>query len=160
MTTHRLRAERFSQLPNTARASASTSMPGDSVLLQVGVLQEVIRALACALASHSPESMAAADPAVAKPLLDLDETAELLGVSRMTVARMADEGRLPSVVVRRGRVQKIRRIPRAFVDKVVADAAAGAQVDLEEYTAAWLTRQSKVLPLASAKGNKEPEEGT
>ncbi len=31
----------------------------------------------------------------------------------MTVTRMADEGRLPSVVVRRGRVQKVRRIPLA-----------------------------------------------
>jgi hypothetical protein len=43
---------------------------------------------------------------------------------------------------------------------MVADAAAGAQVDLEEYAAAWLAHQSKVRPLTSAKGNKEPEEGT
>jgi hypothetical protein len=56
----------------------------------------------------------------------------------MTVARMADEGRLPSVVVRRGRVQKTRRIPRAFVDRMVADACAGARVDMEEYAAARL----------------------
>jgi hypothetical protein len=46
--------------------------------------------------------------------------------------------RLPSVIVRRGRVQKIRRIPRAFVDGMVADAAAGTQVGLEEYAVAWL----------------------
>jgi excisionase family DNA binding protein len=91
-------------------------------------------------------------------LLDLEETAELLGVSRMTVARMADEGRLPSVVVRRGRVQKIRRIPRAFVDKMVADAAAGTQVDLEEYAAAWLAGQRQLPRLTPANSGEEPEE--
>jgi hypothetical protein len=70
-------------------------VPADSVLLQAGVLQELIRALAYTLASHSRESAAAADPAVAKPLLDLDETAELLGISRTTVAawRTKDDSR-------------------------------------------------------------------
>jgi hypothetical protein len=68
--------------------------------------------------------------------------------SRMTVARMADEGRLPSVVIRRGRVQKIRRIPRPFVDQIVADAFAGAEVDLEEYTAAWLAEHAPASPKA------------
>lgn len=115
------------------RAPAAEA-PAGSVVLEPGALKEVIQALAGALSARQSE--AARPVASAKPLLDLEETAELLGVSRMTVARMADEGRLPSVVVRRGRVQKIRRIPRAFVDKMVADAAAGAQVDLEEYAAA------------------------
>jgi hypothetical protein len=63
-------------------------------------------------------------------------------VSRMTVARMADEGRLPSVVIRRGRVQKTRRIPRAFVDRIVADACAGAQVNMDECAAAWLAERA------------------
>jgi excisionase family DNA binding protein len=101
----------------------------------------VIRALAGALTpgAQPPQS---SEPADDRPLLDLEETAELLGVSRMTVARMADEGRLPSVVLRRGRVQKTRRIPRAFVDRIVADACAGAQVDMEEYAAAWLAEHA------------------
>ena len=55
---------------------------------------------------------------------------------------MADEGRLPSVVIRRGQVQKIRRIPRAFLDRIVADACAGAEVDLEEYAAVWLSEHA------------------
>jgi excisionase family DNA binding protein len=110
--------------------------PVGSVVLERGALREVIQGLAGALSARQPGAVQPAGPAGDKPLLDLEETAELLGVSRMTVARMADEGRLPSVVVRRGRVQKIRRIPRAFVDKMVADAAAGAQVDLEEYAEA------------------------
>ena len=67
----------------------------------------------------------------------------------MTVARMADEGRLPSVVIRRGRVQKIRRIPRAFVDRIVADACAGAEVDLEECAAVWLAEHAVTSPQAS-----------
>ena len=66
----------------------------------------------------------------------------------MTVARMADEGQLPSVVIRRGRVQKIRRIPRTFVDRIVADACAGAEVDLAEYTATWLAEHALASPQA------------
>jgi excisionase family DNA binding protein len=132
--------------------------PADSVVLELGALREVIQALASALSSRQSESTGPTDPASDKPLLDLEETAELLGVSRMTVARMADEGRLPSVVVRRGRVQKIRRIPRAFVDKMVADAAAGVQVDLEEYAAVWLADQPGLLRLTPVNRGEEPEE--
>ncbi len=119
--------------------------PADNVVPLPGVLEAVIRALAGALSTGGAPS---ADPAIDKPLLDLEETAGLLGVSRMTVARMADEGRLPSVVIRRGRVQKIRRIPRAFVDRIVADACAGAEVDLEDYTATWLAEHAVANPKA------------
>jgi excisionase family DNA binding protein len=119
------------------RAPAAEA-PAGSVVLEAGALREVIHGIAGALSAREPAAQRPCSLTGDKPLLDLEETAELLGVSRMTIARMADEGRLPSVVVRRGRVQKIRRIPRAFVDKMVADAAAGAQVDLEEYAAAWL----------------------
>ena len=121
------------------RASPSDPAPSaDSVVVVPRVLEAVIRALTGALASGGAQSVQPSDPIGGRPLLDLEQTAELLGVSRMTVARMADEGRLPSVVIRRGRVQKTRRIPRAFVDQMIADASAGAQVDMEEYTAAWL----------------------
>jgi excisionase family DNA binding protein len=123
--------------------------PADSVVPLPGVLEAVIRALAGALTIGGALPSPSADPAVDKPLLDLEETAGLLGVSRMTVARMADEGRLPSVVIRRGRVQKIRRIPRAFADRIVADACAGAEVDLEEYTAAWLAEHALASSQAS-----------
>ncbi len=120
--------------------------PVDSVVPPPGVLEAVIRALAGALTTGGTQPAPSVDPAVDKPLLDLEETAGLLGVSRMTVARMADEGRLPSVVIRRGRVQKIRRIPRAFVDRIVADACAGAEVDLQEYTASWLAEHARPAP--------------
>ena len=122
--------------------------PADSGVPLPGVLEAVIRALVVALAMGGARSASSADPAVDKPLLDLEETAGLLGVSRMTVARMADEGRLPSVVIRPGRVQKIRRIPRTFVDRIVADACAGAEVDLAEYTATWLAEHALASPQA------------
>jgi excisionase family DNA binding protein len=122
------------------RASLSAPVSSaDSGVAGPGLLEAVVQALAAALASAGAQPPQPGDPTSGKPLLDLEETAELLRVSRMTVARMADEGRLPSVIVRRGRVQKTRRIPRAFVDQMIADASAGAQVDLEEYAAAWLT---------------------
>jgi excisionase family DNA binding protein len=120
--------------------------PADNVVPLPGALEAIIRALAGALTTGSTLSASSADPAVDKPLLDLEETTGLLGVSRMTVARMADEGRLPSVVIRRGKVQKIRRIPRAFVDRIVADACAGAKVDLEESRAAWLAEHTPGQP--------------
>jgi excisionase family DNA binding protein len=112
-------------------------------VLLSGALEAVIRALAGALTAGGPRPAQSGSPTGDRPLLDLEETAELLGVSRMTVARMADEGQLPSVVIRRGRVQKTRRIPRAFVDRMVADASAGAQVDLEEYAAVWLAEHAR-----------------
>jgi excisionase family DNA binding protein len=128
------------------RASAPASAPSaDSAVPMTGVLEAVIRALAIALITGGAPPVPAGDPVGDRPLLDLEETAELLGVSRMTVARMADEGRLPSVIVRRGKVQKTRRIPRAFVDRLLADACTGAQVDIEEYAAAWLTEHALVL---------------
>jgi len=129
-------------MPEQASPSARAS-PAGSVVLLPGVLEAVLQALAGALTSGIVQSAPSPDPAGSKPLLDLEETAELLGVSRMTDARMADEGRLPSVVVRRGRVQKTRRIPRAFVDRMVADACAGAQVDIEEYASAWLAEHAQ-----------------
>lgn len=127
-----------------ASPPASAASAG-SLMLVPDVVEAVIRALTGVLPSGAKPAHLP-DPAIDRPLLDLDETAELLGVSRMTVARMADEGRLPSVVVRRGRVQKTRRIPRAFVDRIVADACAGARVDMEEYATAWLAEHASAQP--------------
>jgi excisionase family DNA binding protein len=125
-------------------AGPAKPTPADGGVALPGAVEAVIRALATVLAASGGSVPSAASPGE-KPLLDLEETAELLGVSRMTVARMADEGRLPSVIVRRGRVQKTRRIPRAFVDRMVADACAGIQVDMEEYAVGWLAGQAGLV---------------
>lgn len=121
-----------------ARPQARSGPVGSVPVLSPEVLEAIIRGLSRALELDA----APARPADGKPLLDLEETAQLLGVSRMTVARLADQGHLPSVVICRGRVQKTRRIPRAFVERMVADACAGAEVDMEQYTAAWLAEQA------------------
>jgi excisionase family DNA binding protein len=128
------------------RDQASPRAPAahiDSRALLPGVLEAVVQVLAAALAPGAQPAQAA-DQAGDRPLLAVEETAELLGVSRMTVTRMVDEGRLPSVIVRRGRVQKTRRIPRAFVDRMLADACAGAHVDMEEYATEWLVEHADV----------------
>lgn len=88
-----------------------------------------------------------------EPLVDLKEAARLLGVSRMTVTRLCDNGRLPCVVVARGGRQKLRRVPRAFIDAVAAEAlAAGGEVDLAEFASAWLARHGGpgIVPAAAA----------
>jgi hypothetical protein len=66
--------------------------PADGVVPPPGMLEVVIRALAGVLTTGGSPPAPSAGPPVDKPLLDLEETAGLLGVSRMTVARMADEG--------------------------------------------------------------------
>jgi hypothetical protein len=63
-----------------------------------------------------------------------------MGVSRMTVIRLADAGELPCVVVCRGAQQKLRRFPRAPIEELAARGGAGALVDLKEFTAQWLAR--------------------
>jgi excisionase family DNA binding protein len=138
------------------RASLSSPGSADSVVVVPGVLEAVIRGLAAALASGGARPSQPSDHSGGRPLLDLEETAELLGVSRMTVARMADEGRLPSVVIRRGRVQKTRRIPRAFVDQMIADACAGAQVDLGEYATAWLAADAHAVGERALEEPRQP----
>ncbi len=119
------------------------SRPARTVVLPPGVLEAVTRALADILAAAVAPTGPATGSAVDTPLIDVEQTAELLRVSRMTVIRMADAGQLPAIIVRRGKVQKIRRIPRAFVERMIADAAAGAQVDIDTYAATWLAEHTR-----------------
>lgn len=117
--------------------------PASRAVLPPGVLDAVTRALAGILAAAVTPPGQPAGLAGDTPLLDVEQTAVLLRVSRMTVIRMADAGLLPAIVVRRGKVQKIRRIPRAFVERMIADASAGAQVDIDTYAAAWLAEHAR-----------------
>ncbi len=129
--------------PRPEEATTASWPPASRAVLPLGVLEAVTRALVGILAAaHAPPGQAAG-PAGDTPLLDVEQTADLLRVSRMTVIRMADQGQLPAIVVRRGKVQKIRRIPRAFVERMIADAAAGTQVDMDKYAAAWLAEHAR-----------------
>jgi excisionase family DNA binding protein len=117
------------------------SSAGREAIAQSVALEAIARALIGLLITTEPEQPARHTENT--PLLDVEETAELLRVSRMTVTRLVDEGQLPSVTVRKGKAHKLRRIPRAFIDRMLADANAGAQVDMEVYAAAWLAEQAQ-----------------
>jgi excisionase family DNA binding protein len=76
------------------------------------------------------------------PLVDLREAARLLGVSRMTVTRLCEQGRVPCVVVAQGARQKLRRVPRAFIEAAASQAlAVGGELDLAGFAAGWLARR-------------------
>jgi len=115
---------------------------GEGLPLPPAVIQ-LAQAMAEGLARAGPRGWeeAVPQPDDRPPLVDLREAARLLGVSRMTVTRLCDQGRLPCVVVAQGARQKLRRVPRAFIDAVAAEAlAAGGEVDLAEFASAWLAR--------------------
>lgn len=121
----------------------ASRLPASGAVLPPGVVEAVTRALAGLLAAAAAPPGQMTGPAGDVQLIDVEQTAELLRVSRMTVIRMVDEGQLPAIIVRRGKVQKIRRIPRAFVEHMIADAAAGARVDMDKYATAWLAEQAR-----------------
>jgi excisionase family DNA binding protein len=119
----------------------------ERVVLSTAVLQ-IVQAITEGLSRVSTSRPVGPAAVPDRPtLVDLAEAARLLGVSRMTMTRLCDQGRVPCVVVRRGRRQQLRRIPRAFIEAVASDAlSAGGQVDLKDFAAAWLARST----LASA----------
>jgi excisionase family DNA binding protein len=106
-------------------------------------IEAAMRLLTAALIAARADSVEHSDSVAVAPLLDVAETARLLKVSRMTVVRLIDERRIPAVIVRRGGSQKIRRIPRAFILRLLADANAGAQVDVDQLTTAWLAEMAR-----------------
>lgn len=59
------------------------------------------------------------------PLLTVAEAARMLRVSEMTVRRACDAGDLPTI-----RFGRARRISREFVQRLLDEAAGGADVDV------------------------------
>ncbi|MFC3981395.1 helix-turn-helix domain-containing protein, partial [Streptosporangium jomthongense] len=68
-------------------------------------------------------------------LLPLKQVAVMLGVSRMTVDRAVKAGEIPSVKFR-----STYKVPRTFIERLIAAAESGQSVVVEEYAAAWRTR--------------------
>lgn len=130
----------------------ASRLPASGAVLPPGVLEAVTRALAGLLAVAVVPPGQMTGPADDVQLIDVDQAAELLRVSRMTVIRLVDEGQLPAIIVRRGKVQKLRRIPMAFVERMIADAATGAKVDMGQYAAAWLAEQEQSQAAPGAAG--------
>ena len=55
-----------------------------------------------------------------------------LGCSDMTIRRKVEARQFPAV-----KIGSKTLVPRAFVDRLIADALAGQTVVVEEYAAAW-----------------------
>lgn len=126
------------------RASAANPLAQADVIVLSGAMLQFARAISEEISRVSAHRHGASYASLDEPqLVDVAEAARLLGVSRMTVTRLCDQGRLPCVVVCRGRRQQLRRIPRAFIDAVASYAlSAGCQVDLDEFGSEWLTRNA------------------
>lgn len=70
------------------------------------------------------------------PLLPVRIAAEMLGCSDMTIRRRVYARQFPAVKIGRKTL-----VPREFVEKLLAAAAAGQTVVLEEFAASWSENQ-------------------
>jgi len=68
------------------------------------------------------------------PLMTVHQAARMLGCSDMTIRRRIDSRQFPAV-----RIGRKSMIPREFVEQLVAAAAAGQTVLLDEFTREWVT---------------------
>jgi excisionase family DNA binding protein len=66
------------------------------------------------------------------PLMTIHETARALGYSDMTIRRRIEARQFPAV-----KIGSKALVPRAFVERLLADALAGRTVVVEEYAAEW-----------------------
>src|SRR5215213_9463411 len=66
------------------------------------------------------------------PLMTIHAAAQALGYSDMTIRRKIEARQFPAV-----KMGCKALVPRAFVEKLIADALAGKTVVVEEYAAAW-----------------------
>lgn len=66
------------------------------------------------------------------PWLTVEEAAQALDVSAMTVRRRIKAGQFPAVVI-----ASVARVPRAFVERVIQAAESGETVVVEQYAADW-----------------------
>jgi excisionase family DNA binding protein len=81
-------------------------------------------------------------------LLAPQQVADLMGISRNTVDRMVEDGELPGIVLREGNRQRMVRVPKAFVLKLIRDLNKGARVSLRDYAAKWQAEVAGQVPAA------------
>lgn len=121
-------------VPSRAQVPEGSAVPE-------ALLEAVIRGVTQALYGHGPQQAATAEAEDSRPdlppLLAPQQVADLLGVSRNTVDRMAEDGELPSVVLREGSRQRMIRVPKAFVLQMLRDLNKGARISLKDYAARW-----------------------
>jgi len=66
------------------------------------------------------------------PLMTVSEAAHMLGFSDVTIRRRIDARQFPAV-----KIGTKSMVPRAFVEKLLAAAATGQTVVLEEFATVW-----------------------
>ncbi len=71
------------------------------------------------------------------PWISIQEAANLLGCSGVTIRRRVEARQFPAV-----KIGTKTLVPRAFVEALVADALAGRTVVVEEYAQAWVARST------------------
>ena len=71
------------------------------------------------------------------PLITVAETARMLGYSDMTIRRRIAARRFPAV-----KIGSKAMVPRAFVERLLAAAAAGRTVVVEEIAAQWAAEEA------------------
>ena len=120
----------LSRVPWPLDMPVPDSDPASSMILAL-----FAQAVAASIVSQLDARQDAADNP--RAMLTVSQTAEILGLSRMTVTRKADAGELPCLVVTRGTRQKLRRFPRPLIEALAA-GGQGGQSDLADCTARWL----------------------
>lgn len=81
------------------------------------------------------------------PLMTIHEAARALGYSDMTIRRRIEARQFPAV-----KIGSKALVPRAFVERLLADALAGRTVVVEEYAADWARAHAHPETAARAVG--------
>jgi excisionase family DNA binding protein len=88
--------------------------------------------------SRHPGGDLVAEP-LAHPLMTIHAAALALGCSDMTIRRKVEARAFPAV-----KIGSKALVPRAFVERLIADAVAGRTVVVEEYAAEWAAEASAI----------------
>jgi excisionase family DNA binding protein len=127
---------------------------GEDAVVPEALLEAVVRAVTRAIYGYRPQLSAPSADEDGRPdlppLLAPQQAADLFGISRNTIDRMAEDGELPSVSLREGTRQRMVRIPKAFVLAMLSDLNRGMSIpSLRDYAARWqasLTAGTAGLP--------------
>ena len=77
------------------------------------------------------------------PLITVHAAAIALGYSDMTIRRKVEARQFPAV-----KIGSKALVPRAFVDRLIADVLAGRTVVVEEYAAVWAAEHGDAAPIS------------
>ncbi|PSK96025.1 excisionase family DNA binding protein [Murinocardiopsis flavida] len=82
--------------------------------------------------AHTTAKPATAGSANDHPFMTVQQAADALGYSHMTIRRRIELGSFPAI-----RMGSKAMVPRAFINDVVAAAMTGRTVTIEDFAAEW-----------------------